>query len=361
MMGKPGRSDPESPAVPALAAEPVSDPYAAAPEGGSAIGIFASWGLGIALLAGLVTVILHFADVRVFLDTLRAAEPLWLAGALGCQVMTYLCAAVVWQRALKRAGTSMPIRSLLGLALVELFANHSVPTGGLSGSIMVVRGLTHRGVAPAIAVTALLVAALSYYGAYLLVAVIAFILLWHMGDFSNAWASVSIVFVIVVAMLGGAALALTRSRGRFIPAFALQWAPVARFANMLGHVRMDVLRDGRVVFEAVALQSAMFLLDAATLWCAAHSVGLAVSPGNAFISFLSASVVATLSPIPMGLGTFEGACTGMLHFLGGSIETSLAATLILRGLTLWLPMLPGLWMIRREARRMTASQDSISL
>jgi hypothetical protein len=58
---------------------------------------------------------------------------------------------------------------------------------------------------------------------------------------------------------------------------------------------------------------------------------------------------ATLSPLPLGLGSFEGTCTGLLHLMGGGLEASLAATLILRGLTLWLPMLPGLVMIRREA------------
>ena len=69
------------------------------------------------------------------------------------------------------------------------------------------------------------------------------------------------------------------------------------------------------------------------------------------MSFILASVVATLSPIPLGLGSFEGTCTGLLHLMGGRLEASLAATLILRGFTLWIPMLPGLWVIRREAMK----------
>jgi uncharacterized membrane protein YbhN (UPF0104 family) len=184
-----------------------------------------------------------------------------------------------------------------------------------------------------------------------MVALVAFILLWYTGDSSNAWASLFVVFIAVVAMLAGALLALTRSRGRFIPTIALQWRPMARLADMLKQVRMDVLKSGHVIFEAVALQSTLFLLDAATLLCAARSIGMTIDPARIFISFVLASIVATLSPLPMGLGTFEGTCTGMLHFLGSSVETSLAATLILRGLTAGLPMLPGLWMIHREAKR----------
>jgi uncharacterized membrane protein YbhN (UPF0104 family) len=40
-----------------------------------------------------------------------------------------------------------------------------------------------------------------------------------------------------------------------------------------------------------------------------------------------ASTAATLGPIPLGLGTFEAACVGMLSLLGVAIETALAATL----------------------------------
>jgi hypothetical protein len=34
--------------------------------------------------------------------------------------------------------------------------------------------------------------------------------------------------------------------------------------------------------------------------------------------------------------------------LGTGIEPALTATLLLRGFTLWLPMLPGLWLMHRE-------------
>jgi hypothetical protein len=33
-----------------------------------------------------------------------------------------------------------------------------------------------------------------------------------------------------------------------------------------------------------------------------------------------------------------------------AVEPALAATLLLRGFTFWLPMLPGLWLARRELR-----------
>jgi uncharacterized membrane protein YbhN (UPF0104 family) len=237
------------------------------------------------------------------------------------------------------------------LRWVELFANQAIPTGGLSGSLMVVRGLTRRGVASAIAITALLIAALSYYAAYFLVGSLAFVLPWHSGDLSAAWRALFIAFAIVVATLGMALLILSRTRDDLIPATVQHWRPFAQLARMLSQVRVDMLHNPQLIFEVIALQSGIFLLDAATLWCTGRAVGLNVDVGSPFMSFILASVVATLSPIPLGLGSFEGTCTGLLHLMGGGLEASLAATLILRGFTLWLPMLPGLWVIRREAMK----------
>lgn len=183
----------------------------------------------------------------------------------------------------------------------------------------------------------------------------AFVILWHSGDLGAAWFPLATAFLIVLLALAGAAFLLIRRQGRVIPKTALGWGPAAKLAAILSSARTDMLRDGRLVLEAFSLQIGIFLLDAATLWIAARSVGLTVDPISAFLSFVLASVVATLSPIPLGLGTFEGTCTGLLHIMGSSIEGSLAATLILRGFTLWLPMVPGLWMMRTEMNR-TVSQ-----
>jgi glycosyltransferase 2 family protein len=340
----------ESGAASSSPAEPAAlDLPEAAPWTGNWLHLIVAWLFGAVVLGGLVGFIMHFGAIEVFVAKLRGADPFWLAAALSCQLATYLSAAAVWFRVLKRAGSPLPFLSLLRLAFVELFANQAVPTGGLSGSLMVVRGLIRRGVASSVAVTALFVAALSYYVAYFMVGLLAFVLLWHSGDLNAAWRALFIAFAIVVTALVMAIFFLSRSRDDLIPDAIRHWRPFAQMARMLSQVRVDMLHDPRLIFEVVTLQSGIFLLDATTLWCTGQAVGLNVDIGSSFMSFVLASVVATLSPIPLGLGSFEGTCTGLLHLMGGGLEGSLAATLILRGLTLWLPMLPGMAMIRREA------------
>jgi hypothetical protein len=329
-----------------------------APWTGPLLPLVAAWVCGALILAGLIAFIMHFGAIEVFVMTFRRADPAWLAAAIVCQIVTYVCAATIWSRVLKRAGSHVAFASLLRLALVELFANQAVPTGGLSGSLMVMHGLTRRGVDPATAITALLIAALSFYAAYFLAGLLGFVALWHSGDLNNAWRSLLVAFVVVVAALATGALILSRSAGTLVPAALLRLRPFARLANMLSQVRNDVAGDPRLIGETVALQLGVFALDATTLWCACQAVGLHVDIGGVYMSFVLASVVATLSPLPLGLGSFEGTCVGLLHVMGGGLEASLAATLILRGLTLWAPMLPGLWLIRRETKAFVAAPSA---
>ena len=67
-----------------------------------------------------------------------------------------------------------------------------------------------------------------------------------------------------------------------------------------------------------------------------------------------ASAVSSLAWIPGGLGTFEGSCVALLHLHGVPLESALAATLLLRGFTFWLPMLPGFTLARRELGKAAA-------
>ena len=80
------------------------------------------------------------------------------------------------------------------------------------------------------------------------------------------------------------------------------------------------------------------------------AIGVTAAPPDVFASFVLASIAATLAPVPIGLGAFEGTAVAMLRLSGIDLEAALTATLMLRGLTVWIPMLPGLWMARRELR-----------
>ncbi len=62
-----------------------------------------------------------------------------------------------------------------------------------------------------------------------------------------------------------------------------------------------------------------------------------------------ASLMRSIGFLPGGLGTFEAASVGALSIAGVPVAVGLSATLLFRGLSFWLPMVPGLAMSRTLA------------
>ena len=80
------------------------------------------------------------------------------------------------------------------------------------------------------------------------------------------------------------------------------------------------------------------------------ALGLAVNPAPVFASFMLSTPPRTLGVVPGGLGVFEAVSVTTLTLFGVPVAAGLAATLLFRVFTFWLPMAPGLILARRAAR-----------
>jgi glycosyltransferase 2 family protein len=249
------------------------------------------WVPGTVLLIALVAFVLaRHAEEEQFLHLLRQARPGWLLVAVLLQLATYLCDGVLWQRVLRHTGVRAPMWGLARLSLMKLTFDQLIPTAGIGGSMMVARGLRKVGAAPGAAAAAILMTLLCFYAAQ---------------------------------------------------ALSVGWS----LADLWSHEEMDALVQWMATaFSGVAM--AVFVLDAATLGVLVRALGESTSLGTVFASFMMASVAQTVSFIPGGVGTFEAASVAMLSFLGLPVEAALTATLLLRGFTLWLPLLPGFYLLR---------------
>lgn len=306
------------------------------------------WLFGLLGLGAVILVVLRIGELERFAQLARQAEPEWLLLAVALQVLTYVCAASVWYAGLARIGQHRPLLSLVPLGLAKLFTDQALPSGGISGTLLVIRGLARRGVPMHLAMGALLVGLVSYYSAYGLAALGALAILQFYHAVGPAVVAVAAVFALFVVGIPMIVLSLRRLKGgawldrlRRIPG-------AASLLEAINAAPSSLLRDPVLMLEATGLQLAVFVLDAATLYVMLRALGQAVSPLSAFASFMVANVAATVGPIPLGLGAFEGVAVVVLNATGVSIEAALAATLLLRGFTFWLPMLPGLWLARRE-------------
>ena len=306
------------------------------------------WVFGLLTLFALVLVVLHFGTIEQFTRLAWAARPEWFLLACVAQVATYGCASLVWRQALRRAGHPRSLSTLVPLGIAKLFTDQVVPSGGVSGAILVARGLARRGVPTIVTMAVLLVGLVSYFGAYLASVLTSLGILWLHNRANAALFVVVAIFVAIVVAIPTGVLWMKQWAHR-LPAIWVRRLPgTALLLKAIAEAPTDLLRDPVLLTETVTLEFAVFALDALTLWLVFRALGDTPAIWVAYVSFIMASMAATLGPIPLGLGTFEAACVGMLSLLGVTIETALAATLLLRGLTFWLPMVPGLWLAKRE-------------
>ena len=309
-----------------------------------------TWFAGLVLLSGLIIVVSHFGELRHFVQLMRQADPAWLFLVLILQAATYTCVATVWNLALRKAGLHYSIISLIPVSVAKLFSDQAMPSGGMSGTAFFITALSRRGVPAHTCMAIMLLSVVAFYGAYLLAAILTVLLLWFYHAINTWIITVLVVFCLVAVGIPVGALWL-RSLGRKqLPPVLLRFSGISHLRDMIANAPEELLRSPALVVVSMLLHGAVFVLDAASLWIMLQMVGVQLSFWVAFPSFILASMVATVSPIPLGLGTFEVTCVSMLGVLGVPIEAALTATILLRGFTLWLPMLPGMWLVRHALR-----------
>lgn len=309
------------------------------------------WVIGLLVLAGVVAFVAAQGEEKRFETIVRHAAPAWLLAAIVLQAGTYVATAMTWRQVLAWAGQARTLRSLVPLSLAKLFTDQAVPSGGVSGSTLVVSALRREGTPDSAAITAVLVSLLGYYTAYTVALAITLAILWALGDLH--WAVVGLAALLLILAIGitlgirWLALHGDRRLPRWVTALPL----AGTFLERVGEARPEAFNDRRLLARVSGLQLAVFVLDATTLWTMLRAIGWHADPVVIFAAFVIASVAGTIGIVPGGLGTFEGTCVAMLHAVGVPVGVALTATLLLRGFTFWLPMLPGVWLARRALRK----------
>lgn len=147
-------------------------------------------------------------------------------------------------------------------------------------------------------------------------------------------------------LLGGVGLALV------VAVVALRTPAVGRHARRLLPARLvDPVRlfvhGGRALLTTRALAIALGLSIVAWFFeCLALSLilealGVVLPLRAATVAYAFASLAGAVSMLPGGLGVAEGSLTGLLAGLGVSLPEAAAATLLVRGATLWLAVALG--------------------
>lgn len=319
----------------------------------SAFANWRSWLLALLLVGGVVFAVLHWGDVKKFAELVAHSEPLWLIAAAGAQLLTYVALAIEWALVLRAGKCRAPFGKLLGLTVAKHFADQMVPTAGMSGNVVVVDRLQSIGASRAVALATLIMTIVAYYASYGVASLVALVLLWIHG--STSW----VVVALIAASLGlsaavpALALWLQRKGADAIPRWLRRIRTVCELFEMIKEAPTSLVRSERLIAQCTLLNGVVFALDGLTMQFCLFALGVPASFSASFSAFILASIVVTLGPVPMGLGSFEAVSIGMLRASGLPFEAALSATLLFRGYTLWVPLIPGMI----AARHLKKSSD----
>ena len=290
----------------------------------------------------------HRREAEEFTLIVIHARPEWVAAALLLQAATYVCAGGVWNAVIRAAGHRVSLGALARFSIEKLSIDQLIPLGGVSGNLAVFQAMRRLGLPRRLAMEALLVDMLSHYAAYALVAAGAVLVLWLDRSITPVLVSLAAIFALFLLAVPSGLVWLIVHRGKPLPPTLARWRVIRKASAAVRSVSTTRIFSPRLVATATAFGTGVFLLDAATLWAVMHLTPSPVDPFTAFVVLVIGSMAGTISFLPGGIGGFEAGCVLTLHLLGVPVEDALTGTLLLRGLSLWLPLVPGLFLVRRD-------------
>jgi Mg2+-importing ATPase len=205
------------------------------------------------------------------------------------------------------------------------------------------------GVSRPVVMASVVVDAVSHYAAYVLPLALALVITVVLGHPSPLIFAAAAIFAVFSASLIAAALVLS-GRKSMGPKWLGRIPLLKNVLALLREAEPRLARSFPLIFKSSLFQLAIVLLDAATVWILILSLGEPASPTGVFASFMISTLLRTISIVPGGLGVFEAASVLTLKLAGVPVPVALAATMLFRGLSFWLPMVPGL-IFSRDVRK----------
>jgi uncharacterized membrane protein YbhN (UPF0104 family) len=308
--------------------------------------------IGLFILAGVIYFALHIGEGEQFLHLLIEANPIWIGVGVLEQAATYVALGAVWWIVVRHFNVNISLGELTSLSLAKFSLEKIIPSAGFGGSLLLVRSVEGRGAPECVASATLLVDVLSNYAARAISIVIAVAIIWFAQGISWMIVLVCGMFILFAGGILGGILWFTSVPIEKIPKFILKIPAIGPVVKSISEAPPEAMHSKKLFWGATGLQLLIIILDAATLDAMLRSIGYSSSPEKVFASFSIAGVASMVSLIPGGVGAFEGVQVLMLGLLRVPVNAGLAATLMLRALVLWIPMIPGFFILKHESKHL---------
>ena len=307
------------------------------------------WVFGAAILIIVVVVSLHFSEAQDFLRVIQTSQPEWILLATILQVLTYLAQGEVFRAPMRMTKHRIGLKLVYELSLVKLFMDQALPSAGISSTVFVAKALQQHRIPRDVVAASMVLNIASYHIAYIVCLLAALAITTATGHSNLVIMFVSVLFLLFAVGLVVAVIAISAGHVKKQAAL-VERVPVVRHAmQFLTDADAKLTQNLRLITETSLWQVVIFLLDAATMWVLILALGNHATIKGVYASFMISSLLRTMGIVPGGLGTFEASSVLTLRMVGVAIPVALSATMLFRGLTFWLPMLPGLWLSKKIA------------
>jgi uncharacterized membrane protein YbhN (UPF0104 family) len=272
----------------------------------------------------------------------------WVAATLVITQATAVSDAVAMSGAVPAA---LPIGPLVLLRMAMWFTG--LIGGTAARTATVVRFYQRRGLAPIVAVSSGLIYSVGGFCVQVVLSVTALVFAgdeFHLKQAGPAWSGAEVLQLVLYAivaagLIGGIAFLVPKVRrlaaARVQPRLAPAWGNVHNLINNPGQL-------GRLLTGAALTQ----LMLATGLWLALHAVGASASLGALIIVCTFTSLLGGIAPVPGGMGVMEASYISLLTLLGIPEDLAIAATLLYRLCTTYLPPIWGwaalVWLRRHD-------------
>jgi uncharacterized protein (TIRG00374 family) len=235
------------------------------------------------------------------------------------------------------------------IVLSSLAVNHVVPGGAAAGGVLQYRLLTRAGVDPAQASFAMAAQSLGSALVLNLLLWIGLVVSIPATGFQPLYATAAAIGAVLLAVAGGAVLALTRGRHRAV-------SVIARAADRLPRVDPDQVTAAferaaeqlsvltgrpRLALTAVGWAAANWLLDIAVLWLFLAAFGYRAPVAGLLVAYGLANVLAAVPLSPGGLGVIEATLIVTLVGFGAPRAAASIGVATYRLVQFWLPIPTG--------------------
>lgn len=320
------------------------------------------WGLMLVFVWVLVS---RQTDIERLADTLARGQWQWILIAVLLQCIYYLVYATVYRFAFRAVEIERTLHDLVPVLLGSLFVSVLVPGAGMSGSALFVDDALRRGESLARATAGVVLAISADLVMFAVVLSIGMAYLFTQHDLKTYE---TVGALLLLGLIGG--LSGVLMIGLWLPSLLhgiLQWLQEAasklayrfqrrpllpddwaektasEFAGAASAVRAHPRRLANTLFAALAAHA----LDLATLYVLFFAFRHSIDFGPLVAGYDMGILFWIVSPTPEGIGVVEGVMMLVYTSLDVPGSMALVVSVAFRGVTFWLPLLLGFFVIRK--------------